>query len=100
MKKKQKKLVIGSLDKIYTTAIEITKAYNSEYIPLNLLDNLIIQSKFPITEKALDEFRDKYNNMLTTLYTVSKGYCEQYETNERLPMIVFKRYIKQLKENL
>jgi len=99
MKKKELQLVKTHLDKIYDTSVEITVAFNSEYIPLNTLWELLNRSKLK-KDKRLKGFDDNYNKMLDVLYTVSKGYCETYELNKRLPMVVFKRYIKELKDNL
>lgn len=94
-----KELAINQLDKIYTTGLDITKAYNSQYIPLNLLKELLKKSKIKLN-KELKGFDDKWNKMLDVLLSVCTGYCDTYELNSKLPMIVFKRYIKELKTNL
>jgi hypothetical protein len=96
---KQNKLIAKSFDKLYKTAKEVTVAYNSKYIPLNALFELIKKSKMK-QSKDLGEFPKAYNKTLDLLYTTCKGYCERNDLNSRVPMIVLKTYIDTLKKGL
>ena len=99
IKVNDKEFIRDQFDNIYKTAVSITKAYNSEYIPLNLLWQLLEKSKLK-KNKKLKGFDVAYNKTVDTLYTTSMKYCETYDLHKRLPMIVFKKYISVVKENI
>lgn len=94
-----KKFIRDQFDNIYNTALEITKAYNSEFIPLNLLWELLQKSKLK-KNKELKGFDVSYNKTVDTLYLTSMNYCERYDLNKRLPMIIFKKFISIINENI
>ena len=94
----QLKIILDSLDRIYNNSVEITKAYNSEYIPLNTLWELTQRSKQKKNKNQKAHVKG-YNGMIDKLYKVSMNYCEQYDLNKRLPMVVLKKYISVLKES-
>ena len=94
-----KKFIRDQFDNIYNTALEITKAYNSEFIPLNLLWELLQKSKLK-KNKELKGFDVSYNKTVDTLYSTSMNYCERYDLNKRLPMIVLKKFISIISENI
>ena len=88
-----------SYDKIYDTSVNITKAYNSEYIPLNTLYQLLQVSKMKKNKKIKDIVKN-YNVTIDVLYTSCKSYCEKNNLGTRLPMSVLDVFINQLKSNL
>ena len=95
----QNKEISKSFEKLYKTAVEITVVYNSKYIPLNTLFELIKRSKLK-KNKELGEFPKVYNNTLDLLYKTCKNYCDTNSLSNKMPMIVFDKYIEQLKKGL
>ena len=96
---KQNDLVSRQFDKLYKTALEVTVAYNKEYIPLNALFELIKAAKMK-KNKSLGNFPESYNNMLDVLYKVSKSHCDENNLSKKLPMVVFKEFINLIKKGL
>ena len=96
---KQNELIKKSFTKLYDTALEITEAYNSKYIPLNALFDLIKASKMKKDNK-LGDFPKVYNQTLDLLYKVSMDYCNANKLDKRLPMVVLNQFINQLKSGL
>ena len=96
---KQNELVSKQFDKLYKTALEVTVAYNKEYIPLNALFELIKSSKMR-KDRKLGAFPEVHNDTLDLLYKTSKNYCTSNKLNKRLPMVVFETYIELIKKGL
>lgn len=97
--KTQNELIKDSYDKIYNTALEITKAWNSEYITLKILYELLMKSKLK-KNKKLKDFVKNYNKTIDLLYKCSMSYCGNNDLNKKLPMITLKLYIDELKKGL
>ena len=96
---KQNELISKSYDKLYDQALDVTSAYNSKYIPLNTLFDLI--KSFRMKEnKKLGDFPKQYNKTLTLLYAHCFAYCNDNELDNKLPMVAFEIYINQLKKGL
>jgi hypothetical protein len=95
----QNKVISRSFDKILKTAKEVTVAYNSNYIPLNALYDLLQKSKMK-KNKELGSFPKAYNKTIDMLYASSKRYCEANDLNNRLPLVVLGTYIECLKDGL
>ena len=100
MTEKEKEDGRNHLDRIYSDALEITEAYNCKYIPLNTLKVLLDASKPKDPHPQLIEWTKKWVTMIDNLYTVSDRHCKQFDLDDKLPMITFKKFINVLKENL
>lgn len=91
-----------TLDKMYKQAEEITEAYNSKYIPSNLLHKLLngYRANSGDKSKAVKAMEKSWNKLLDALYATSYNYCRENDLDYKLPMIVFKEYIGICKDNL
>ncbi len=91
----------GSFDKILSTAIKITRDYNSEYIPLNTLKTITDKAKLSKgSVKGMSKFVKLYNELVVSLYDCSESYCKENDLVKGLPMPVLKMFINQIKINL
>ncbi len=92
-------LMRNKLDDIYKTATEITVAYNSQYIPMNALWELLNKSRLG-KNKELKGLDKNWNKVMDNIYIASKRHCNENKLEDRLPMIIFKTYIDVVKDNL
>ena len=67
-KKIIRKLVYGSLNKIYSTSLSTSKAYVYELIPLTVLREVINKAHLKPDAGIPIEFVNSYNEMLNVLY--------------------------------
>jgi len=67
-KKIIRKLVYGSLNKIYSASLSVSKTYIYELIPLTVLREVINKAHLNNDAGLPIEFVNSYNNMIDVLY--------------------------------
>lgn len=93
-------LMRKTLDKMYGDAIEITAAFNAQYIPMDTLWEVLHKNRF---QEGIDLpiiKAESWDKIMDNIYIASKRYCNENKLEDRLPMIIFKTYIDVVKDNL
>lgn len=95
-------LMKSQLDKIYGTIQEATAAYNQQYVHTDTLWEQLHSNRMDTNDKsqAVQLLQTNWNKMLDKLYETSYNYCRENNLSYKLPMIVFKEYIKIMKDNI
>ena len=102
MKKAQanvKRMTRKHFEKIYKSAEAISKAYHTDgAIPLITIKEILDKAKLKSGGVVVAQFEKEFNKCLTLLYDCCKKQAD--ELNGRLPLLIFRKYIDTLKDNI
>jgi hypothetical protein len=94
--RKTKKIIIKSFDKIYDTAVSISKSWNDDMVSLAVLNRLIKTSKLNKGSGMPMKFIDNYNITLDNLYNACKAESTK---SHKVTMQYLKKCIDTIKES-
>jgi len=90
-------MVFNILDGIYSSAMDVSKSFDTKLIPLILLNTLIEKAKLKPNDELPDGFVENYNVLLDTLYEL----CKQNATpSHNIYPKLLKAYITIIKKTI
>lgn len=86
----RKALIITTLEEIRGRILDITDGWNNEYVPLNLLGEMLFKYKYK--DEGMDTYteeKEAWNDMLLAIMATAKSNSDKYMLNDKLPMKTF-----------